>query len=711
MESNFLNIDGVAERLRVSRDTAYRLAASGTLRGTKIGRSWRFSPKEIESYLQRQTAGETEIISQCDDASIYWQLSPDFVLCVDLSEGAVTNGNPAATGFFGSEPPAVGRRLRTLHVDSEASAVDAWIEALRRGEEVAGEGVVISGNGSRIQTSVRARAVGHGSVRTQALFFYRDVTQQKLRESEAQLLVGSELAFAAGAPSDGVVVATSDGRLIHCNDRARKLIPVLPQPGERISCGDYDEFFLTDGKTPLPGENLPVRRALLGESTEQIEVVRRMPGDAESTWLRMRAFPLRDATGGVSGAVCIFQDVTDAKRQESRLLCTEFSVRRCPDAIFWIDVEGAIVYANDAACRSLGYEPQELSKLRISDFALERDDRTYAELLNRLRESGTLQFDGRHRSRQGRIFPVEVSANLVEYDGKEIVCAYARDVSSRRGVERELRESEERFRRAIAGSRDGLWDWDIRTGAVWYSPRYLEQLGLDPKAELAPVLQSWKDRIHPDDLEAVDRAVRAHLEGNAPYDIEYRLRTETGEFRWFRVRGQAFWDEHGLPERMSGSTTDITEQRRRESASEARKRGMLLLIDKAPAAIAMFDRDLRYVAHSRAWTQSYGLADESLVGKRHYEVFPEMPERWKAAHRDCLDGAVRCGSDDPFFLADGTPIRVEWEIHPWFEDDERVGGIIMFTVTRPAPFPHRDILREASDASPCDRPQDVLVSA
>ncbi len=126
-----------------------------------------------------------------------------------------------------------------------------------------------------------------------------------------------------------------------------------------------------------------------------------------------------------------------------------------------------------------------------------------------------------------------------------------------------LRESEARYARAVSGTNDGLWDWDIRTGENYRSPRWEEIVGYGP-GELEPVRQALIDLIHPDDRKRVLDAARAHLDERVPYDLEFRLRHKSGEYVWARSRGQAIWDAGGKPLRMAGSLTDITRRKRAE---------------------------------------------------------------------------------------------------------------------------------------------------
>lgn len=102
-------------------------------------------------------------------------------------------------------------------------------------------------------------------------------------------------------------------------------------------------------------------------------------------------------------------------------------------------------------------------------------------------------------------------------------------------------------------------------------------------------------------------------------------------------------------------------------------------IEEAPTAIAMFDEQLRYIVASERWRSDFELGDGPLVGRSHYDVFPDIPERWKAVHRRCLAGAIEHHEEDLFVRADGTPHWLRWEVRPWRTFTGAVGGLTMFS--------------------------------
>lgn len=119
-------------------------------------------------------------------------------------------------------------------------------------------------------------------------------------------------------------------------------------------------------------------------------------------------------------------------------------------------------------------------------------------------------------------------------------------------------KSQERYYVAITGSNDGIWDWDLVTNEVFYSPRYKAQLGFEEN-ELANHFDTFRTLCHPDDYQQVLAKVQRHIDTRQPYEAEMRCRTKSGEYKWICARGQAIWNAQGKAIRMAGSHRDISE--------------------------------------------------------------------------------------------------------------------------------------------------------
>ena len=140
--------------------------------------------------------------------------------------------------------------------------------------------------------------------------------------------------------------------------------------------------------------------------------------------------------------------------------------------------------------------------------------------------------------------------------------------------EEALRQSEERFALAVEGARDGLWDWNITTGQVYFAPRYKAMVGY-AEHEFRDHVEDWIAHIHPDDFPRVQDTLNAYLGRQVDtYEVEFRMRNKAGAYQWILARGVALFDSEGKPYRMAGSHTDITEKKHSENQLKAVNRGL-----------------------------------------------------------------------------------------------------------------------------------------
>jgi len=184
--------------------------------------------------------------------------------------------------------------------------------------------------------------------------------------------------------------------------------------------------------------------------------------------------------------------------------------------------------------------------------------------------------------------------------------------------------------------------------------------------------------VHPEDIPLIrDRRERRLAGQDVPSRYEMRMLRKDGQARWIDF-GAAVIEYEDSPA-VLGTAVDITEQKAAVAALHAAREQLGLFVEHAPAAIAMFDTKMNYIAASTRWFSDYGLPGVEILGRNHYEVFPDMPERWRGVHRRCLAGAVEKHEADAWVRADGGTEWVRWEVRPWRRNDGSVGGLLMLT--------------------------------
>jgi len=201
-------------------------------------------------------------------------------------------------------------------------------------------------------------------------------------------------------------------------------------------------------------------------------------------------------------------------------------------------------------------------------------------------------------------------------------------------------QSSERFSLAIEATRDGIWEWNILTNQVFFSPRFCEIIGYsfgDP--ELQHTFSSWTDRIHPDDYERVIATLADHLEKRTSFDVEYRHRHESGEYRWQNSRGQAFYDVSSEPVKMVGCISDISVRKQLEKELHESKALFETVVENIPLIIFLKEAtDLRFVIFNRAGEDLLGYDRTALLGKNNLDLFPsEQATHFMAKDREVLD--------------------------------------------------------------------------
>ena len=173
----------------------------------------------------------------------------------------------------------------------------------------------------------------------------------------------------------------------------------------------------------------------------------------------------------------------------------------------------------------------------------------------------------------------------------------------------------ERLALLLQGLGDGIWDWDLLSGRLEYSPCLLEQLGHDTSADLPPGWDAFAALVHPGDQDSLTDSLRSHLERGQKFDLELRMRASTGVYCWFRVQGQAQWDASGRPTRMVGMHTDITERRFNLQLLQESEASFRSLSAASPLGIFKTNADGQCVYCNQRWQEITGVNDFEALGE------------------------------------------------------------------------------------------------
>ncbi|MBF0444337.1 MAG: PAS domain S-box protein [Magnetococcales bacterium] len=230
-----------------------------------------------------------------------------------------------------------------------------------------------------------------------------------------------------------------------------------------------------------------------------------------------------------------------------------------------------------------------------------------------------------------------------------------------------LQASEERYALAERAVNDGLWDWNIITGEDYLSPRWKWILGYQ-EDELPNLESSFFNLIHPDDKGAASEALRRHLEENARYSVELRLRHKDGSYRWILSRGEAVRDADGRPVRMVGSITDISKRKRAEEQIQREQQFTQSVIESMSGIFYLFDQDGTFVRWNRNFQEITSYDDKEIT---HGHILDFVPEDERAMIGEHIQEVFENGSSvveghllgkyavkTPYLFA-GTRVQIE----------------------------------------------------
>ncbi|MET3125352.1 PAS domain S-box-containing protein [Arcicella rosea] len=406
------------------------------------------------------------------------------------------------------------------------------------------------------------------------------------------------------------------------------------------------------------------------------EILRFKHQNGSMVWFRCRAMLIRNSDGAAINAIISFTDVTELMRKDEFL-------ERCNAAAmvgYWeIDMETQIPYWSKITKLIHevpdDYQPNLSTAIHFFEEGESREQITKAVELA-ISTGKHYDVDLKIVTAKGNLKWVRAIGQAEFYEEKCVrIYGTFQDIHAQKLAQEELIKEKQKLQSVIKGTNAGTWEWNVQTGETFFNERWAEIVGytLD---ELAPIsIDTWLKLVHPDDLKISNQRVQACFSKQTEYyQCECRMKHKAGHWVWIIARGKVVsWTNEGKPLMMYGTHSDISEQKKKIERNT-------VFIEHTPTAIAMFDTDVKYLAISEKWRTDYHLEGIDLIGKSHYEIFPEIGDEWKKIHQECLQGKSIKRDEDKFVRKDGSVQWLKWEVKPWYtEDNDKIGGIIMYT--------------------------------
>jgi PAS domain S-box-containing protein len=308
----------------------------------------------------------------------------------------------------------------------------------------------------------------------------------------------------------------------------------------------------------------------------QMEEVPLMGKDGEEGWLELYSFPIFDDSGACTGVIEYVRNITDRKRAEISLRAKEEQIssifRVAPVGIGIVAGNRVLKEFNEAVCQMTGYSREEL--LDHSARVLYPDDAEYErvgrEKYGQIAKYGSGSVESVWRKKNGELIDVIISSTPIDpNDLSRGITFTALDITERKQAEKALMASERRYRVISEQTGQMVYDWDVRTGQIYWAGAIKHITGYEPEEYQKVDIKLWEEMIHPEDRELAVDLLQKAMDSLTPYQVEYRLRKNNGSYVYVEDNGVFLKDENGEVYRMLGTMKDITDRRKaRESLVE-----------------------------------------------------------------------------------------------------------------------------------------------
>jgi PAS domain S-box-containing protein len=565
----------------------------------------------------------------------------------------------AATTFDEIDSKSVVALARELAADdAEIGPFERGLEAALRGESVPERYELRTDSPDDAQVMEYTFSPFSSAGDPKVAVVARDVTERRVRERELERQRSRLRALFDDSP-DSIIVHDADGRVLDANETQ---VELLGYDRERLLSMNVAAFEVGHSRSELQAvwDDMAVGDTLKIEGNH-----RRSNGSIYP----VEMWVARTEVAHEQRFVAVSRDISERKDRESELERNREFLERAQESA---SVGG---WEIDFAADDLRWSDEVY---RIHDLPLDADvsvadgldyyhpdDRqTITDAFERLRTDGeSYDLELRIVTADDTLRWVRTIADPRFDENGETIGAIGvfQDITERKERERDLQELTERLDLAVKGAGLAVWDWDMRTDDVTFNDQWASMLGLSP-GDVEPTLESWEERVHPDDMDRVESALEAHMSGEAPlYDCEHRMLTASGDWKWIRDVGEVVErDASGEPARAVGIHIDISEQKATEQSLGAERD----MFAQGPAVVFNWRNDdgwpVEYVSDNVS--ETFGYTPEELEsGTVPYEtlIHEDDAERVTAEVAAHSDETTERFSHDPYRMVTASG-EVKW---------------------------------------------------
>lgn len=513
-----------------------------------------------------------------------------------------------------------------------------------------------------------------------------DVTERKLAE-EARLKSEEQYRTLFKTMTQGVVYQSANGEIISANPAAEKILGLsIDQMMGRTSI-DPRWKAVDEKKNLLPGEKHPAMIALqTGKEVKNFTQGIFNPQKNEYVWILVNSIPqFKENEKKPYRVFSTFLDITKQKiagEEQSRLLNI---IEQSRNEIFVFDEDSLrFEFVNQGALENLEFSLDEMKGMTPLNIKPEFTENQFREMLNPLKNGSKerLVFETLHQRKNGTTYPVEIylQFQLQKSGEKNVFFAVINDITERKLAEEALRKSEERFKIAQDFSPDGF--------TILHPLR-------NKKSEIVDFTWIYENQT----IARINRTDPEDVKGKRLLDL-FPAHKDTSVFETYidvansgkpKILEEVYVGEVvsvptwlrlvvvPMEEDIAILAQDITERKKAKEALSHSHDLMKYIIEHNQSAVAVHDKNLNYVYVSQRYLDDYGVKEKDVIGKHHYDVFPDIPEKWRKVHQKALRGIVSRADEDKFYREDGTLDWTRWECRPWYEANGSIGGMIVYT--------------------------------